>query len=140
MVWVAVGDSRIYLIRNGTAVQINREHTYAEELDEKAAGGEISREEALNHPTRAALTSYLGIGRLEKVDRSIRPVPLRDGDRVLLMSDGVFGVLTDGEILAAMPYDPQESAAKLLEAALAKQNPRQDNLTAVIFEYRGVQI
>jgi serine/threonine protein phosphatase PrpC len=135
--WVAVGDSRIYLIRNGAIMQINREHTHGVDLDEKAATGEMTWEEALGNPKRAALTSYLGIGKLEKVDRNIRPMQLLPGDRILLMSDGVFGVLSDGEILSAMAYPPQESAAKLQEMTLAKQNPHQDNLTALIFQYNG---
>jgi protein phosphatase len=135
--WVAVGDSRIYLVRNGTVIQINREHTYAVELDEKAAAGEMSWDEALSHPKRSALTGYLGSGELDKIDRSLRPMQLLEGDRVLLMSDGVFGNLTDEEISGAMFYEPQESAVKLQEMTLAKQNPHQDNLTALIFKYNG---
>jgi len=134
---VAVGDSRIYLIRNGAIMQLNREHVYSVELDEKAATGEISWETAAGDPKRGALTSYLGMETLEKIDRNYRPVQLLDGDRVLLMSDGIFGVLTDDEILSAMPYPPQESAAMLQEIALDKQDPNQDNLTAIIFEYWG---
>ena len=136
--WVAVGDSRIYLIRNGAIMQVNREHVYAVDLDEKAATGEISWEAAAGDPKRAALTSYLGMKTLGKVDRSLRPMQLLDGDRVLLMSDGVFGVLTDDEILSAMSFPPQESAMKLQDMVLAKQNPNQDNFTAIIFEYRGI--
>ena len=136
--WVAVGDSRIYLVRGGALVQINREHTYAVELDEKAATGELTWEDAAGDPKRAALTSYLGMSRLEKVDRNIRPVQLLGGDRILLMSDGVFGTLTDDEILAAMQNDPLKSADALQEKVMAKQNLNQDNFTAVIFEYRGV--
>jgi serine/threonine protein phosphatase PrpC len=135
--WVAVGDSRIYLIRNGAIMQVNREHVYSVELDEKAATGEISWEVAAGDPKREALTSYIGMEAIEKVDRSLRPMQLLDGDRVLLMSDGVFGVLTDDEILSAMPLTPHESAMKLQEMVLAKQNPNQDNLTAIIFECRG---
>jgi serine/threonine protein phosphatase PrpC len=119
-------------------MQVNREHTYAVDLDKMAAMGEKSWEDVANDPKRAALTSYLGMGKLESVDRSLRPMQLISGDRILLMSDGVFDALTDSEILEAMPYPPQESAMKLQEMVLAKQNPHQDNLTAIIFEYRGV--
>jgi serine/threonine protein phosphatase PrpC len=135
--WVAVGDSRIYLIRNGAIIQLNREHVYSVELDEKAAAGEISWETAAGDSRREALTSYLGIKDLEKIDRCYRPLNLLDGDRILLMSDGVFGVLTDEEILSTMPHPPQESAMMLQEMVLAKQNPNQDNFTAIIFEYCG---
>ena|GEM_PF-882444 len=134
--WVAVGDSRIYLIRNGAIMQLNREHVYSVELDEKAAAGEISWETAAGDSRREALTSYLGMKNLEKIDRSFSPMQLLDGDRILLMSDGVFGVLTDEEILRTMPHPPQESTMILQEMVLAKQNPHQDNLTAILFEYR----
>jgi serine/threonine protein phosphatase PrpC len=133
--WAAVGDSLIYLVRSGAIIQVNREHTYAVELDEKAAIGEISWEAAASDPKRAALTSYLGMGKPEKIDRCLRPVKLLPGDRVLLMSDGIFGVLTDEEILEAMVQSPQESAVKLQEMTLGKNNPNQDNLTAVILQY-----
>lgn len=133
--WIAVGDSRICLIRNGAIIQINREHVYAVDLDERAATGEISWEDAANDPQREALTNYLGMGKLEKTDRNIRPMQLLPGDRVLLMSDGVFGVLSENEILEAMPFEPFQSAMALQEKVLAKQRPNQDNLTAVIIEY-----
>jgi protein phosphatase len=135
--WVAVGDSRIYLIRNGAIIQLNREHVYSVELDEKAASGEISWETASGAPNRDALTSYLGIKTLEKVDRSLRPMHLVDGDRILLMSDGVFDTLSDDEILHAMSLTLHESTMRLQEMVLTKQNPNQDNFTAIVFEYRG---
>jgi serine/threonine protein phosphatase PrpC len=131
--WAAVGDSRICLIRNGAIMQVNREHTYAADLDKMAAMGEKSWEDAANDPKRAALTSYLGMGTLKLVDRSLRPMQLVSGDRVLLMSDGIFDALTDAEILAAMMLEPQVSAIKLQEMILAKQNPNQDNFTAIVF-------
>jgi serine/threonine protein phosphatase PrpC len=137
--WVTVGDSRIYLLRGGAFIQINREHTYAVEVDEKAAMGEMTWEEAADHPKRVALTSYLGMGRLEKIDRNIRPVRLLDGDRVILMSDGVFGTLTDDEMLAFMQKEPHESAAAIQEEILKKEKRGQDNFTAIIFEYKEKQ-
>ena len=137
--WVAVGDSRICLSRSGSLIQINREHTYAAELDEKAAMGEISWEEAAGHPSRGALTSYLGMGALDQIDRSERPVRLLAGDCILLMSDGVFGVLSDDEILEAIRAEPNQRASAMQDKILAKQNPHQDNFTAVILEYKGVQ-
>jgi protein phosphatase len=74
---------------------------------------------------------------LDKIDRSLRPMQLQEGDRILLMSDGVFGNLTDEEISDVMIYEPQESAVKLQEMTLAKLNPYQDNLTALIFKFNG---
>ena len=132
--WAAVGDSRICLIRKGALLQINREHTFGPELDEKAAMGEISFEEAKSDPQRAAVTSFLGMGKLEKIDRNIRPLQLLEGDRVLLMTDGVFGTLSDEEILSVMHSPASQSAQGLQELVLSKALPQQDNFTAVIIE------
>jgi len=138
MYWISVGDSRIYLFRKGAVMQINREHTYAVELDEKAASGLISWEDAANDPQRASLTSYLGNGKPEKIDRNLRPMQLILGDRVILMSDGIFGTLSDEQIRDAQAVEPYKSAEELQAMVLAKQKPNQDNFTAVILEYKGV--
>jgi serine/threonine protein phosphatase PrpC len=132
--WLAVGDSRIYLIRNGAIIQINSEHTYGADLDEKVAMGEISIEDAQSNTQRNALTSYLGMGRLEKIDRNIRPLQLLRGDRIILMSDGVFGTLSDEEILSTMDAPTYESAARMEQIILSKNKSKQDNFTAVILE------
>lgn len=132
LAWLSVGDSRICLIRGGTLVQVNREHTYGLELDEQAAMGQITFEQAQNDPQRAALTSFLGMGSLHKIDRSVRPMTLTPGDRVLLMSDGVFGSLSDEEILSVMNLPPVESAAQIEQMVLGKHKEKQDNFTAVI--------
>jgi len=138
--WVSVGDSRICLIRGGAMIQINREHTYGSELDERAAMGELTPEQARDDPERKTVTSFLGMGRLEKIDRNIRPLRLLDGDRVLLMTDGVFNTLTDEEILSVLDVPAHESAAKLEALALSRALPGQDNLTAVVIEcIKGVE-
>ena len=132
--WFSVGDSRIALVRGGSIFQLNREHTYGSDLDEKAAMGELAFEAAKNDPQRNAVTSYLGMGRLEKIDRNIRPLQLQHGDRLLLMTDGVFGTLTDDEILSAMAAAPHESAQRLQQLVLHKNKPKQDNFTAIVLE------
>ena len=132
--WISVGDSRICLVRNGALIQINREHTYASELDEKAAKGLISFEKAKSDPQRHALTSYIGMGEIEKIDHSLRPLKLISGDRILLMSDGIFGTLTDDEILSTMSSTPFEAATRLETLILKKDKKGQDNFTAIIIE------
>jgi len=134
--WISVGNSHIYLVRNGTLMQLNRDHTYAVELDEKAAAGEISWEEAKYHPRRAGLTSYLGIHEPAKIDRAPQPMQLLEGDIIILMTDGIFNNLSDVEILESLRYEPRESAAKLQEQTLSKRNRKQDNLTAVVIQYK----
>ena len=136
--FISVGDSRIYLLRNGALTQLNREHTYGAELDELAAMGKISLEEARSDGQRHALTSFIGMGELEHIDRSMHPLHLSPGDKVLLMSDGVFGTVPDEEIARlAGPADALTAAQNLENAVLAAQKPGQDNFTAIVVEYFG---
>jgi len=132
--FLAVGDSRIYLLRGGSLIQINREHTYGSELDEKAARGEISVDDARNDSQRAALTSYIGMEEITHIDRSLRPVPLMSGDRVLLMSDGVFGTLSEEEISSVALMNAYDAATRFESAVLEKDKKGQDNFTSVIIE------
>ncbi len=130
--WISVGDSRIYLYRKGSLMQLNREHTYKDELDAKAANGEISREAALNNPQRNALTSYIGMGRLEKIDSN--SLTLLSGDRILFMTDGVFGTVNDDKICDAMNL-PLDQSVDSLESIIKSYNKtNQDNYTALILE------
>lgn len=132
--FVSAGDSRICLIRGGGVITLNREQSYGVELDDKAAAGSVSWSEAMGDKQRRALTSYIGT-RDMKLDRSIGPVRLVPGDRVILMSDGVFGTLSDGELAALMSGDVYASAAAVEAAVLAAAKPAQDNFTAIILEY-----
>jgi serine/threonine protein phosphatase PrpC len=132
---LSVGDSRIALIRNGSILQLNREHTYAVDLDEAAAKGQISYREAANDPQRRALTSYIGMGSLEHIDRTTKPMRLLPGDYILLMSDGVFNEISDIEIMEALSDDLQASVKKIEKAVLDKRDPGQDNFTALLLRY-----
>ncbi len=132
--FISVGDSRIYLLRGGALFQINREHTYASELDEKAARGDITFDEAKSDPQRGALTSYIGMNEITLIDRSLRPIKLLSGDRILLMTDGVFGTISEEEILSAAGLSAYEAAAQLEALVMAKKKPDQDNFTIIILE------
>jgi protein phosphatase len=136
--WISVGDSRIYLNRGDAVLQLNRPHTYGIELDEKAARGELSWRDAASDLERESLTSYLGNRRLEKIDRCASPVILAKNDSVLLLTDGVFSVLSDEEISGAMSGEPHRYAENIERLLLERHHPNQDNFTAVVFEYKGV--
>ena len=83
------------------------------------------------------LWSHRVIG-LEHIDRSMHPLHLSPGDKVLLMSDGVFGTVPDEEIARlAGPADALTAAQNLENAVLAAQKPGQDNFTAIVVEYFG---
>jgi len=129
--FASVGDSHVCLLRGGGLVQLNREHV-------SGAQEEITVAEAQNNPQRGALTSFIGIDGLLRIDFNITPIRLIPGDRVILMSDGVFGVLSDEEIVeaAGMP-EIQMAGAMLEQHVLAKADPYQDNYTAIIMGFEG---
>lgn len=132
--FVSVGDSRIYLLHDGRLRQLNHEHTYGALLRERAALGEIDPEEPYINPRRDALTSYIGMGPLKRIDCSERPIPLSPGDKVLLCSDGVFNALGEDALGEALGGDATQAAARLEEAVLAQGLTNQDNFTGVVLE------
>lgn len=66
----------VYLWRNGQLTQLNEDHIFANDLDRDAANGNISREDAENHPERRSLTSYLGLTPLDLIDHNPKSFPL----------------------------------------------------------------
>ncbi|MCG6551300.1 MAG: trypsin-like peptidase domain-containing protein [Candidatus Magnetominusculus sp. LBB02] len=135
--WISVGDSRIYLLRNDELTQINTDHTYENELMKKFEAGDMTKEEIYSDPERFALTSYLGLPELKEIDRSVRPYPLSEGDAVLLCSDGLYNSLTADEIRESITVDPQVSAETLVNNAISKQRPSQDNTSAAVLSCRA---
>jgi protein phosphatase len=134
--YISVGDSRINFFRDGELVKLNRDHTLGAELDEKAARGAISIEEAKAAKNRGSLTSYIGTGDELLVDRNLTPIKLKTEDIILLMSDGVFGSATNEEIKNALRTGNLKTAGDMLmNAVLAKNKQHQDNFTAILLKY-----
>ncbi|MBL8230014.1 MAG: serine/threonine-protein phosphatase [Bryobacterales bacterium] len=128
--WISVGDSGLFLYREGEWTQLNTPHIYARELDARAEAGEITAEQALSDPQREALTSFLG-GEMNEVDRNVRAFPLHASDCLLLASDGLFRTLAPDEMSSAMVGTLQERCEALVRRTLEKRSPAQDNVTAV---------
>lgn len=123
-----VGDSRAYLLRDDSIRQLTVDHTVAAEY---VAAGQISPEEAQNHPQRNMITRALGLTQNLMVDEIEEPV--QPGDRFLLCSDGVNSMLTDQEIADQLAADTVEEAAwGLVEAANAAGG--NDNITVVVVD------
>lgn len=132
--WLSIGDSNIYLYRNHSIIRLNELHNYEKELMEQVADGLISMEQAMNHPDRAALTSFIGAGEIKYVDRNPEPLVLEKEDRLLLTSDGLDTV-TKEELEQMMHYDAAEAALKLKYLISEKNKRNQDNYTAIIIEW-----
>ncbi|MCD8145805.1 MAG: serine/threonine-protein phosphatase [Clostridiales bacterium] len=133
--FLSVGDSRIYLYRDGVLMQLNREHIYRRELELWAVNGEGTLTEARTHPRAAGLTSFLGMGQLRYLDQPDAPVEARPGDRFVLMSDGVYNALPQDELCRALELDTAQAAADALgQAVEGKSWPGQDNYTALIIQ------
>jgi serine/threonine protein phosphatase PrpC len=123
-----VGDSRAYLLRNGELRQLTEDHTVAAEY---VAAGRLTPEEAMTHPQRNMITRALGLTQDLVVDEVEEPV--QPGDRFLLCSDGVNGMLTDNQIAEQLRAGtPEEAAWGLIEAANAAGG--NDNISAVVVD------
>ncbi len=134
--WCTVGDSHLYLFRNGQLSQLNHDHVYGAKLAELVQSGDISPEDAMNHPQRKALTSYLGKAEVDEIDLSGGLLQLEKGDWLLLMSDGIFGTLLDSEIIDAL-HGTASWAAKSMGILIEKRRkPGQDNYTGLLINIR----
>jgi protein phosphatase len=129
LAYVNVGDSRIYLLRDGELDRLTSDHSLVEEL---VRDGQITPEEAKVHPRRNIVTRALGIEPWVKIDsNTITPYV---GDRFVLCSDGLFGEVDEdriGSVLRRLA-DPQEAAAELVR--LANEAGGRDNITVVVVD------
>jgi PPM family protein phosphatase len=120
-----VGDSRAYLLRDGEFSQITHDDTFVQTLIDD---GRITAEEANSHPQRSLLLRALN-GQEVEPDLSMREA--RAGDRYLLCSDGLSGVVSEETLADAMTDpDPQTTADRLIELALRSGGP--DNITVIV--------
>ncbi len=133
--WVSVGDSRIYLFREGVLKQLNRDHIYKYHLMKDVEKGIITKKEADNHPERAYLTSHMGLPELPEIDQNLEPLLLKAGDRILLCSDGLSNTLSDDEIKLYFSKNDQFKAEEMVKQALIRKNRFQDNITVIILSY-----
>lgn len=130
--WISVGDSRICLYRNGQLLQLNREHDFKQKLILQAVNGEIPLQEVYADKRSGGLISFLGMGQLEYIDLPVEPLRLLPGDKLVLMTDGVYNALKDSEIITALALDEDAAPEALHRAIQKKAFQDQDNYTAVI--------
>ena len=137
--FLSVGDSRICLLRGNGLIQLNREHTLGVVLDERAAFGFIPQEMADLNTRRKTLTNHLNIENPQPCDLSSQPIDLVPGDKLILMSDGVFGTIDDDELTKILLRPTTKYADEVLAAVKRVGKKNQDNSTiAVISVYEDM--
>ena len=129
----SVGDSFLFLYRDGVLLRVNHEHNrqsdfYLDAIRE----GSMDPTTGRTHPEKDALTQFVGMDGLEEIDCFQKPLRLKNNDIFLLCSDGVGGVLTDEEIAGCLQGSPAKMCADLEELVISKKRPHQDNYTALI--------
>ena len=127
-----VGDSRAYRVRDGDLELLTRDHTW---VQEQLTAGLLNEDEAKVHPLRNVVTRALGGAGEVEVD--VLEVVVAPGDRYLLCSDGLTGMVTDGDIREhlASSATPDEICSTLVE--MANKNGGLDNVTVVVVEIQA---
>lgn len=139
MDYISVGDSRIYMIRDGELKLLTHEHTYDVKLKRLVSAGVLSDEDYEAATGKSALTSYIGIDELKEIDSPDEPVELKEGDSIILMSDGVFNTLDDEQILGYGAERPDIAAELIRSGVLAEERDPQDNNTAIVIRIEELQ-
>lgn len=123
-----VGDSRTYLLRNGSLQRITRDHSLVERLVES---GQIDADEVYDHPNRNLIYRSLGAGKAE-VDVDIFTEPLRAGDTLVLCCDGLWEMVHDAEMASILRTvsDLELASTQLIERA--NEHGGEDNITVVL--------
>lgn len=125
---VNIGDSRTYLIRDGEISRLSHDHSFVQELIDQ---GQITEAEAHTHPNRSWILKVLNGTNTFEPDLSLISAQL--GDRLVICSDGLCGLVSDEEILEIASAENWESISdNLVKAALAAGG--QDNITVVLAE------
>lgn len=120
-----VGDSRLYLLRDGNLLQLTRDHTLVARLVET---GVIRSDQAESHPQKHVLTLALGVSDDIEPDAPAEPRRLQSGDVLLLCTDGLWGQMTGPEMQRILSsFAPSEACRALVQ--LAKDRGGPDNIT-----------
>jgi protein phosphatase len=127
-----VGDSRAYLVRGGEMNPITEDHSLVAEL---VRSGDLTRDQAAEHPQKNLITRALGADEDVAVDTTLLPIGV--GDRVLLCSDGLSDMVPEArisELVLDSPEDPERTARDLLAAALDAGG--NDNITVIVVDVK----
>jgi len=132
--YASVGDSYLILKRGDNLYHLNRKQNMFTRLClRQIRDNSLDRTPAETSPEKAALTGYLGMRDLRDIDYLLRPIPLMEGDVILICSDGVGGVLTEDQLKECLSApEPEQMCRKMHEMVVAAERRYQDNYTALV--------
>lgn len=137
MHWISVGDSLIYLYRDGKLNQVNQDHSMAPLIEESYKAGKLSKQEADNYPNKNALRSALMGDEIPLIDAPDKPLSLYQGDIVIIASDGILS-LNNSEIREVIAKSRGNTAElitnNLIKAVKLKKRRNQDNTTIQVIK------
>jgi serine/threonine protein phosphatase PrpC len=134
--WTHVGDSRLYLIRKGRVATRTRDHTYVQQLVDS---GKIREEAAENHPDRNRVMRCLGGPQAPEIDQP-QSIALENDDVLLLCSDGLWGPLTQRQILIGLiGREPALAMPELIALAEARAGAQCDNISVVAMHWQEIE-
>ncbi len=130
-----IGDSRIYLLRDGALTQLTKDHSY---VQEQVDAGLLTPEQARYHPYSNVITRCVGAS--ESVDADIYEGEMKPGDVFLLASDGLTGMVDDRRLQAMLLA--RSGPGRIVDALIAEANGRGglDNITAIVIQVVGVDL
>ena len=134
--WTHLGDSRFYLIRDGRVAARTRDHSYVQQLVD---AGKIREEAAENHPDRNRVMRCLGGPQPSVIDPA-QSMELKKDDILLLCSDGLWGPLTQRQILIGLiGRDPAQALPELISLAEARAGASCDNISVVAMHWQEIE-
>ena len=136
--WVSIGDSRIYLLRDGRLDLLTHDQNYRMKLEEMVESGTITKEQAEIDPQQDALINYIGIGNLTMLEFNPSGSGLYHDDIILICSDGLTRSLTEdiiGRIMTQYSNNLTDAAHILTMTAFDSSYTSQDNTSIVLIKY-----
>ena len=131
--WVHVGDSRLYMFREGKPFKRTVDHSKIEEMRRK---GKISEAEMKNHPQRNLVTRCVGFQPHPPVPTVSDKIPLKKYDMFVLCSDGLWGPLDEKVIAGTLAENTiTQAVEKMAEQAESKSYPDSDNISVIAFRW-----
>jgi protein phosphatase len=140
--WISIGDSPLFLYRDGVLKQLNEDHSMAPQIDFMVKSGLLNEEEAKCHPDRNTLTSVLFGDKIPRIDCPKAPLELCGNDMLIVASDGLQ-FLTNGQIEDVLRQGEaarsSEIADHLLERLLQLDDPELDNVSFSVVKLSETQ-